>query len=77
MTTTAGDTLEWIHDNVGLVAENDEEQIAASLIRILSDPSLRKRYGERGKALVADEFNWDSIVERLEDIYSDVISEVK
>jgi len=77
VTTTAGDTLEWIHDNVGLVAENDEEQIAASLIRILSDPSLRKRYGERGKALVTDEFNWDSIVERLEDIYSDVISEVK
>lgn len=77
ITTCDGDCLNWIHNNVGLVVDNDEEQIASAIIRILSFPSLKKEFGKQGVTLIREKFNWTSIVDSLESIYSESIETTK
>ena len=75
ITTNIGDTLEWINNNVGYVVKYDRNQLADAMFRILSDESLRARFGDMGKQLAKDEFNWPLIIEKLEKIYYEIQNE--
>lgn len=75
ITTNIGDTLEWINNNVGYVVKYDRNQLADAIFRILSDESLRARFGDMGKQLAKDEFNWPLIIEKLEKIYDEIQNE--
>ena len=63
-------------DKVGYVVEYDRDQLRDVILRILSDDELRVRFGEKGKRLVGEEFEWSVIIKQIEKIYRDVISEV-
>lgn len=52
-----------------LVPPKDEQALALSLVRLLSDPVLRARMGEAGKRRAA-EFSWDKIADRVLDFYA-------
>jgi glycosyltransferase involved in cell wall biosynthesis len=58
--TKVGGIPELVRDGVDgiLVEAGDEDALAKSIIRLLGDPSLRKRMGEAGMARVA-QFSWD------------------
>ena len=72
VTTTRWDRLDWMHGQVGLVVPYDKNQLQDAIANLLSDEGLRIRFGENGKMLVRERFNWTKIVEQVEDIYSTI-----
>jgi len=73
ITTNNGDELDWIHDKVGYVVEYDEDQLRNAIFKVLSDEGLRIRFGEEGRRLVKNEFEWNTIVEQILNVYKGVI----
>jgi glycosyltransferase involved in cell wall biosynthesis len=73
ITTTKGDKLEWIDNNVGYVVEYDKSQIAEAIIKILTNEVLRKRFGENGKMTIQKLLNLEKTVNSIEKIYYEVI----
>ena len=69
ITTRNGDELDWIHDRVGYVVEYNKEQLQDAMSKILRDEGLRRRFGEEGKRLVREEFSWDKVVKKVEEVY--------
>jgi len=65
---------EWIADDLVYVVEYNKDQLReAMMFKILSDEELRRRFGEGGRKLVREEFDWDKIILDIEKVYNDVI----
>ncbi|WP_329458261.1 glycosyltransferase family 4 protein [Streptomyces sp. NBC_01497] len=47
---------------------HDTEETAARIIRLLADPDLRRRMGERGRSWVEERWRWDLLAERLREL---------
>lgn len=60
---------EWIDDEVGCVIEYDKDQLRDSIFKIFTDEELKRRFGEKGMALVREKFGWEPIVKMMEDVY--------
>ena len=63
-----------IDGETGLVVPYDREQLQRALLKMLGDEKLRLQFGEKGKLLVREKFNWDKIVGRVEGIYQSVLT---
>jgi glycosyltransferase involved in cell wall biosynthesis len=63
-----------INGQVGLVVPHDRNQLSDAILRMLTDDKMRQQFGEKGKALVRQKFDWSKIVEQLEDVYQDVLT---
>jgi colanic acid/amylovoran biosynthesis glycosyltransferase len=59
-------------ENGLLVAENDAPALADALDAVLSDQSLAQRLGQRGRALVCEEFDVRAQSVKLEQIYDEI-----
>jgi phosphatidylinositol alpha-mannosyltransferase len=57
-----------------LVPPRDVDALAASVVRILKDRELARRYGAAGLARAA-EFSWPALAERIEGVYEELIRE--
>jgi glycosyltransferase involved in cell wall biosynthesis len=58
------------HAETGLlVPEKDSEALAAAVLRLLEDPALARRLGERGYVYATKFFDWDRITDQLEAVY--------
>jgi glycosyltransferase involved in cell wall biosynthesis len=53
----------------GQVVPPDATSLANALRELLADPARLRTMGERGRALVARDYSWDTVVSRLEDVY--------
>jgi len=61
-------------DGVGeLVPPGDAAALAATLGRLLADPDARARLAERSAAAAAGPLGWDSIAERTESVYRELV----
>ncbi len=58
-----------VDGQAGLVVPYDKDQLRDALSHVLGDEKMRLQFGEKGKLLVRENFNWEKIVERIEDIY--------
>jgi glycosyltransferase involved in cell wall biosynthesis len=69
--TDVGGTGEAVKDGVTglLVAPRDPGALAGAISKLLGDPELRRRYGESGRARVAEQFTVESMVEGTLDVY--------
>jgi len=69
--TAIGGTTEQISDRVTglLVPPADAEALAAAILRLLDDPSLRLRMGVAARDRIANNFSLDGMVEHLKCIY--------
>ena len=47
--------------------------LANSIIKLLSDPLLAKKMGQRGRELVEASHTWDSVAERTESVYMEEV----
>ena len=63
-----------IDGQVGLAVPYNEEQLSSAILRMLSDAKLRQEFGDSGKSLVREQFNWDNIAGQVEDIYQSVVT---
>ncbi|NQE54754.1 D-inositol-3-phosphate glycosyltransferase [ANME-1 cluster archaeon GoMg3.2] len=60
-------------DKLGCVVGYNKNQLRDAIIKILSDEGLRGRFGEAGRRLVMEEFDWDGIVRKIEGVYEDCV----
>jgi len=54
-------------------APGDVEELKRSMTRLLSDAELRQRKGQEAREHVSKHYNWDTIVDRIEQLYTDVL----
>jgi glycosyltransferase involved in cell wall biosynthesis len=69
VTTTKGDILDWINNNVGLVVPPTFQDVALAIKTILIDRELYKFFSSNCKQMVCNEFSVQKTVIRLENIY--------
>ena len=76
VTTARGGNPEVIHSGEnGLVVENPEDpkDFVAKISQILSDKSLMKKMGERGRELAVSQYQWDRVASEILEVWSQVI----
>jgi glycosyltransferase involved in cell wall biosynthesis len=77
ITTTEGDDIDWINDNVGFVVEYDKCSIYQAVLKILQDEKLWNDFSNNGKNLALQELNWDKIVTKMEsDVYECCVNNI-
>jgi len=69
VTTTLGDTLEWIDDSVGYVKSPTQYDLAMAIYEILSDGELFERFSRNCRKVVTSEFSMENVVDKLEQLY--------
>jgi glycosyltransferase involved in cell wall biosynthesis len=55
-----------------LVPPRSAARLAEALVRLLRDPELRGEMGNRGRRLCEEKFDWEIVLDRVEQIYRDV-----
>jgi len=64
-----------LHEQTGLtVPPNDPLALAGAINKLLDDPELRETYGRAARNRVDDEFDQDVMLERMVELYSEVLS---
>jgi len=63
-----------IDGQAGLAVAYDKDALGKALLDILTDDQMRLQFGEKGKLLVREKFNWEKISEQLESIYQSCVS---
>jgi glycosyltransferase involved in cell wall biosynthesis len=56
-----------------LVRPGDVEGLAEALIKLLSDEEKRAAMGKRARAHVEEEFRWELVAKRTENVYHKVL----
>lgn len=59
----------WVSDNVGLTCEFDETDLANCIETLLNNETLCKQFGETGRKLIEDKYDWTKVVKEIEEIY--------
>ncbi len=60
-----------------LVEPRNSEALADAIIKVLKDPNLAERMGQRGRELVETKYNWKTIGEQIENVYKLVLERKK
>lgn len=60
--------------HAGVVVDADADRIAAAMRELLADPAALRAMGEAGRRLVTEHYSWDSITDRLIDLYADALA---
>jgi glycosyltransferase involved in cell wall biosynthesis len=56
-----------------LVEHGDIDGLAKVLIRLLDDPEKCRQYGENGRKLVQEKYNWDIVFQKIKDKINEII----
>lgn len=64
----AGDIV--VTSNAGLAVNSEKPKaLAGAIIRLLEDKELRESMGRNGRRLIADEYSWEKIATKIENVY--------
>lgn len=69
VTTTDGDTLDWLNDKVGYITNYDKNHLQNTIFEILKNNELIRRFRIEQNKLVKEKFNWIEITGEFEKIY--------
>lgn len=61
---------DWVDGNVGIACDDNEDSLREAMKKVLFDENLSLAYGEKGRELVEDKYNWDIINKQILDIYN-------
>jgi glycosyltransferase involved in cell wall biosynthesis len=64
-----------LHGESGFLTACDDSEVGSALERLLADADLRRRFGERGRALVEERFLMSDVAGRYERFYERVLAE--
>lgn len=73
ITTVNGDELDWIQNKVGYIVAYNVNKLCLAIANLLNDDRLRHRFGEEGKRLAREEFGWDKVIKKLENVYANCV----
>jgi len=64
------------HERTGLIVEpEDEEALAAALVRLFTNPGLCTHLGRKARMRVEKDFTWERVVGRMEPVLSRIVLE--
>jgi len=63
-----------IDGQVGLAVPYDRDQLSNAILRMLRDEQMRREFGNKGKLLAHERFDWAKIADQVERIYLSCIS---
>ena len=69
ITTSLGDTLEWINGNVGYVTPPNYSDLAEAIYRIVSANEICENFSNNCREIVRSEFAIEKVVDKLEQVY--------
>ena len=58
------------HGTDGLVVPQRVEDIASAVLTLLDDAALRRRMGQAGHAKLLERWDWERVIDRVEDAYA-------
>ncbi|MDQ2953030.1 MAG: glycosyltransferase family 4 protein [Chloroflexota bacterium] len=62
------------HGTDGIVVQQKVEDIAGAVAALLDDADLRARMGKAGAAKLAERWDWDRVMDRVEEAYAHALS---
>ncbi len=76
--TRVSGTQEIVHDDINgyLVEPMNSNQLAEKLLFLINNPTLMKIFGKNGQRLVNNEFSAQSMVQRTEQLYLELIKHI-
>ena len=74
VTTNGGEYLDWIEGAVGYSTGYSSNELCNSIEKILTDDKIKKDFTDNCQKIVKEEFNWCVISEKVEKIFSGIIS---
>ncbi len=66
--------MDHLNGSTLLVPPGESKALACAVIRILSDEKLARELGTRGRHLIETRFSWDVIIEKVLDVYHEVLN---
>ena len=60
---------DWVDGNCGIACDDDKVSLKEAIEKVLFDEDLAKSYGENGKSLILEKYNWDMINRQILSIY--------
>jgi len=63
-----------INGQAGLVVPYDKDQLKHALLKMLEDTKMRQGFGEKGRLLVREKYNWGTIAGQIERLYLNCLS---
>jgi glycosyltransferase involved in cell wall biosynthesis len=73
VTTSLGDELEWIDNNVGYVSRPTPTDLAEAIYRIVFNEELHRRFSKNCIEIVNSKFSIEKVVEKLEKVYAEIV----
>ena len=64
---------DWVDGNVGIACEDNEDSLREAIEKVLFDEKLSQTFGENGKNLINEKYNWDIINKQILEIYKKFI----
>ena len=64
---------DWVDGSVGLACDDNKISLKEAMEAILFDEELSHEFGENGRRLIRDKYNWDMINQQILDIYKNMI----
>jgi glycosyltransferase involved in cell wall biosynthesis len=62
-----------IKGQAGLVVPCEKERLQQALLNMLGNDKLRREFGEKGRLLVREKFNWEKVAEQTEKMYQEIL----
>ena len=60
---------DWVKDNVGLVCDFNERDLANCIETLLNNNNLCNEFGKTGRKLIEDKYDWNKVSRQIESIY--------
>ena len=77
VTTSNGNNLSWINNEVGFVVGYDVNHLNHAILDIVRNEELKFKFGKNGKDIVIKKFNWNKVSKTLENIYKTCMENMK
>ena len=64
---------DWVDGNCGIACDDDKGSLRLAIEELLFDDDLSRTYGENGKRLIIEKYNWDMINSQILEIYEKLL----
>lgn len=61
---------DWVDGNCGIACDDDKDSLRSAIEELLFDEDLSRTYGENGRELIDNKYNWNIINKQILEIYN-------